>query len=417
MKKHIAVLALAVSLSTPSFADPGIDGFTSYYAFGDSLTDQGQLGALAPPSEDGRFSNGPTYAEFLAQRFQDVALDTGNLAIGGATAGPVNANPLAPLSTFGGQVQTFIGSILGGTGLPEQIAPTPVFADAPPNPGSNPLVSVLFGANDIFQQLPNALATSLSDLTLLPGKITDIATSAAQAVATNIAALNAFDAKFNDFAVINLPDISNSPAFGDWGKAGAQAQLDALLAIDPSTAPDPAQLAADIQAATFAVGYLNALVPDPDQGGALVPLAQLASFEFNEQLSLALDTLDPSINIFEFDQPTFTEQFLSTSLAAGLIQDVPCTPSLADLTFVGNCAFDPKSGTFDNSLADVYYFADSVHPTAPVQLAFGQALLQGLAQTENLNGTVPAVPLPAGLPLLMAGMGAFASMRRRQQAA
>jgi len=95
MFTRLMAAGLAATLALPAQASTLGDYYTSYYAFGDSLTDDGKFGILFPPSLGGRFSNGPTYAELVADRFEAAGRDT--------------------------------------------------------TPGDNPLVSVLFGGNDFFQ--------------------------------------------------------------------------------------------------------------------------------------------------------------------------------------------------------------------------------------------------------------------------
>jgi phospholipase/lecithinase/hemolysin len=183
LKAGVAVLALSV----PASASVLTNTFTSYYAFGDSLTDDGKLGQLFPPSLDGRFSNGPTYAEILADEFTDAGLDTGNFALGGATANDVNLEPLSTLSTFAGQIATFGGALGAGA-----VAP-----------GSNPLVSVFFGANDFFQGR-NPI-------------------EAAGDVAQGIRDIAALGEGFDDFLLLGLPDIGSTPAFAGEGSEAASA--------------------------------------------------------------------------------------------------------------------------------------------------------------------------------------------------
>ncbi len=186
LKAGVAVLAL----SMPASASVLTNTFTSYYAFGDSLTDDGKLGQLFPPSFEGRFSNGPTYAEIIADDFTDAGLDTGNFALGGATAGDENLRPLSELSTFAGQVATFGGALSAGA-----VAP-----------GSNPLVSVFFGANDFFQGR-NPI-------------------EAAGDVAQGIRDIAALGKGFDDFLLLGLPDFGGTPAFaGEGSEAASNAAL------------------------------------------------------------------------------------------------------------------------------------------------------------------------------------------------
>lgn len=82
----------------PDLPPPGPGApFTGVYAFGDSLTDDGNFYRFTgwyPPSPyfDGRFSNGPVWIEYLAEA---MGLDPGsvaNYAFGGATTGRDNEN-------------------------------------------------------------------------------------------------------------------------------------------------------------------------------------------------------------------------------------------------------------------------------------------------------------------------------------
>lgn len=97
-------VAIAVTTVIPESAQAF--GFTRVIAFGDSLSDDGNLfrvsGGLAPrpPYVEGRFSNGPMWVEYLAQ---DLKLPLVNYAFGGATSGTYNTiynlipEPVRPL--------------------------------------------------------------------------------------------------------------------------------------------------------------------------------------------------------------------------------------------------------------------------------------------------------------------------------
>ena len=75
------------------------DGYTSFWTLGDSLSDDGNLyaatGGKAPPAPyfDGRFSNGPVWAEHVAADFAAKGLATGNFAYGGAATEPLANGP------------------------------------------------------------------------------------------------------------------------------------------------------------------------------------------------------------------------------------------------------------------------------------------------------------------------------------
>ncbi|WP_368073725.1 hypothetical protein [Sulfitobacter sp. JL08] len=111
IKSITAILAL--SLPTSVWASPITDAYTSFYTFGDSLSDDGKFLALDPPSLGGRFSKDLVWAERIEDQFIAAGRDTANLAIGGATAGD-QTTPATPLSTFGGQIGPFKPRLASG---------------------------------------------------------------------------------------------------------------------------------------------------------------------------------------------------------------------------------------------------------------------------------------------------------------
>lgn len=183
MKSLIVTTATILMVGLPATASTLSETYTSYLAFGDSLTDDGKFGALPPPSLGGRFSNGRTYAEYIADEITQNGNQSLNVAIGGATANDVNDEPFSILSTFQGQINFAIANIGGG-----------LFT-----PGSKPLVSVFFGANDFFQG--NDVVQAADDVT---DGIRDL-----------VAAGSTFGVTFADFLVLGLPDIGDTPAFAD----------------------------------------------------------------------------------------------------------------------------------------------------------------------------------------------------------
>ncbi len=202
--RNLLVAALLVSATGMAQAATFTDRFSSFYSFGDSLTDDGKFSQLDPPSLGGRFTNGLTWAEHIEDQFVAAGHDTGNLALGGAVAGDVNTESSAALATFGGQIATFANALGSGIGLPTQVLPSVTFKPDAPQPGTNPLLSVWFGANDIFQNFDPV--------------------GAANDVAQGIRALHAIDTGlFDDFLVLSLPDLGKTPAFSGSDSAGASA--------------------------------------------------------------------------------------------------------------------------------------------------------------------------------------------------
>lgn len=337
--KYALMAACAVIVSAPvSQAQDLSQFFSSYIAFGDSLTDDGKFVQQGLPSLGGRFSNGRTYAEIISDDFSFSQ----NFAIGGATARDENENALPPaFGTFGGQVATFTG-LVSDPGASAAV-------------GDRPLFSVLFGGNDVLQNVG------------LPGDFdveSGVGALAANAVEANIRAIGALDEDYNDFLVINLPDVSQTPLF---------------------------------QNAAFGAG-------------ALAPLAALESVGFNDQLAMNIDALRiDGFNIIEFDLNAFSATQQAMASLFGIDTETPCTFDLSNPGPEGTCVFSPGSpDDTDLSLANNFFFIDGVHPNALSQAGTAAAIQSAVA--------VAAVPLPAGLPLLLAGLGVFGIIRMRRAA-
>lgn len=340
MKTLVSTLC-AIALGTSLAASPIdlSDTYSSFVSFGDSLTDDGKFGGTpftpGPPSFEGRFSNGPTFAEDVADDFSTSL----NFAIGGATATPDNEEALPPeFGTFGGQVANFAS-----------------FISVPPlraTLGDRPLFSVLFGANDILQNIGFP-----GDFDIVPG----IGALAADAIAENIRAIRALDASFTDFAVMNLPDLSQTPLF-----------------LNPAFG-----------------------------AGVLAPLAAAETAGFNMQLASNIDDLrSDGLNIIEFDLQALFGDLIADAQLAGIDTLNPCTFERFNQDPANTCVFSPGSpDNIDLALADNFFFVDQIHPNRVVHATFAD---------EFRNAFAPAaVPLPAGLPLMLVGLGAFALVRRR----
>ena len=109
-RKLLGALVLGLGIASAAQASP----YTGMYVFGDSLSDIGNVytatGATVPPFPyyEGRFSNGPTYAEDLAGKLgltlAPSVLGGNNYAWGGATAGPGST---VSVPSLGDQVATY----------------------------------------------------------------------------------------------------------------------------------------------------------------------------------------------------------------------------------------------------------------------------------------------------------------------
>jgi outer membrane lipase/esterase len=200
MRVYTALIALAF-LTNAAAADPA--DYDRTVAFGDSLSDNGNLatlvpGSVPPPYFNGRLSNGPTWIELLSDPTKSTNPDSSmnrfwsgfdfgaggenvNAAIAGANT--VGGSPTSPPSVRT-QIGTFVG--LGGTF------------------GPHDLVSIQGGANDFFgffSTTPSPTAAGISSFAITTGLNN----------AGNIEL--AIGAGAKTIIVSNLPNLGATPRF------------------------------------------------------------------------------------------------------------------------------------------------------------------------------------------------------------
>src|ERR1700754_1440974 len=151
--RNAAAAALAVAAMGAVATAAEAQTYNRIVVFGDSLSDNGNLYALtgqptSPPYFQGRFSNGPVFTEllgFTVGRYTAGAPVTGsvNYAFGGART---DNSALPP--GMRNQLLAYTGG--GGTF------------------GANDLVTVLGGANNIFQGIPVAAVSASPTGTITP---------------------------------------------------------------------------------------------------------------------------------------------------------------------------------------------------------------------------------------------------------
>lgn len=178
-----------LTLPDPAPATPG--GYSAVYAFGDSLSDAGNvslatlLAVPAAPYDAGRFSNGPVWVEDLSQALglppvkPSLAGGT-DYAFGGAEAGPTQVHQANP------------------TDLPGQLAQ---FVANTPHPSSSALYTVWAGSNDVLGIANNAALTSAQQQA-------DVQAAVGNEV-NFIGGLAAVGAR--DLVVMNVPDLGKTP--------------------------------------------------------------------------------------------------------------------------------------------------------------------------------------------------------------
>lgn len=342
MKTVVSAAILAASSAISAAAGSLPYDYTSYYAFGDSLSDDGKLGALVlSPGVDGAFTNGLAWTELLAAEFAAAGRPAANLALGGAVAaGPdlttedATLSPSDPrrLATFAGQVG-FLDDLIPGPGVSSFFS------------GDNPLVSVWFGANDLF-----AYIESMGLAPVTP-------TLAADAVAAGIQAVNALGTQFDEFVVLNMPDLGRTPAYS----------------------------------------YLKG---DPFGTGTDATFATSATVEFNARLDDNLDALRlAGLTIHVVDIFSLFQKIIAGNLGddlqdlAGVDPFKPCTVSMTEPLLNG-------LGVCDD--ADLYLFADAVHPNRIAHEIIAEKV------------TAAVVPVPAGLPMLAGALVLAGVVARRR---
>ncbi|MFO1328742.1 MAG: SGNH/GDSL hydrolase family protein [Rubrivivax sp.] len=188
--------------------------FTAVYAFGDSLSDAGDLGLMPnrpaprPPEAlgyiGGRFSNGPVAAEVLAAQ---LGVPLASYAVGGAMTGTGNADVAdtnSPEYSTGmrKQVDQYLSNVGG-------------------NADAQGLYLVFGGSNDflhLFETNPGASDTDFNDTAIraidnLVAAVTDLYRSGARS-----------------FLLPLLPDIGAAPGVADASVSAAIADVNVFLA-------------------------------------------------------------------------------------------------------------------------------------------------------------------------------------------
>lgn len=238
--------------------------YSKLVVFGDGLSDQGRFGRLtgnryppSPPFADGRWTNGPTWVEVLAETTGIPLAAEDNHAQGGATTGPYNINePLraalgldadAPIRGVWAQVQAALG-------------------DGAPDPAA--LHVIWAGGHDIGAYLDYGQP----DLEAYPP---------AQNVRRAVEALA--EAGARHFLVGNLPDMGSTPAYQGTPQAARATEL--VRRYNEGLAAAAAELRRD--------GGLEVI--EFDGAGAFAEIAMNASrygIRFLAEAFLPLDHID-----------------------------------------------------------------------------------------------------------------------------
>ena len=178
--RRAAAACLALALAAPAGA--ATTDYSSFHVLGDSLSDIGNvynatahLFPESPPYWHGRFSNGPVWAERVADAFRDENLPTSNQAWAGANVAP------------------------GGIDVPDLSMQAARYRSLDDDRvGDRPLVAIWTGGNDVLD---------------LAGQRGASAGARRAAERLGNVALGLYAAGTRDFLILNLPDIGQVPQF------------------------------------------------------------------------------------------------------------------------------------------------------------------------------------------------------------
>ena len=189
----LAALTLAASVTVAGAASA--QSYNRLVVFGDSLSDNGNLyrasgntQPTSPPYFQGRFSNGPVFTELLG-------FTAGVSAAGAPVTGSINY-------AYGGSRTDNV--VAFPPGMRQQLT---TYTTAGGVFGSRDLVSVLGGANNIFQAFPGAAGNPLTAQTVISG----VATAAAADI--NFIVNSVAGAGAGTVLVTNLPRLGLTPQF------------------------------------------------------------------------------------------------------------------------------------------------------------------------------------------------------------
>lgn len=191
--RNAALAALTVAAAGAVASAASAQSYGRLIVFGDSLSDNGNLYAAtfntqptSPPYFQGRFSNGAVFTELLG-------FNAGRSAAGASVTGSINY-------AYGG---ARTDSSAFPPGMRNQLL---AYTGAGGTFGANDLVSILGGANNIFQGLPAAGASPNPTGAIAP--VISAAAADMTFLVNSIAAAGA-----GTILVGNIPSLGNAPAF------------------------------------------------------------------------------------------------------------------------------------------------------------------------------------------------------------
>jgi phospholipase/lecithinase/hemolysin len=355
----VALIPFVASASEPAT-------YNKVVVFGDSLSDNGNLyrtdlGLMpkSPPYYQGRFSNGPTWADIAEKYLTDkYNVTTANYAVGGET---VNLhNPIQGFLPY-----TFTNSL-------DSYYLHTVFTDR-----THTLFIIWLGANDYLNGAKD------------PEEAT---TAVANTIQTNINSLIAAGAK--NFLVLNLPDLAVTPFAATSPDPKVLHTLTMLHNVKLQAVVDATQAQhKDVIIRSLDVyGLYEDLAKNLDAynqkyhthisnmdtacwtGGYLYNKMAMTNQEDEIARSLENDYNKKSVNL--------TSQNKNDINFNGMAHYIAANP---DLMVAYNVTKSYAEGKVPCSSPEDYAFWDHVHPTAPVHTIIASILIDNINQFYHFN--------------------------------
>jgi outer membrane lipase/esterase len=336
----VRIFAAIVLISLPAFAAP----FESLYFFGDSLTDTGNvyratsvlrtytLGAVprhpSAPYYNGRFSDGPVWAEHVAEQLgHPEDAQAGGMSLGwfGRIGGAGNNYAV-------GGARTGYG---GALGLLDFAVPTGMFQQVSyyldrTGSGADPegLYFLFGGGNDLRD------AAAIGD----PGRRQAAASGAAYNVA--LSAYWLYQAGARQFFVINAPNVGQIPESVADGRTETGQQASVAFNATLATYGSILEMLPGINVQYFDLFSLHeAVVADTQAGGAVYGFSSLGPCRDAPTCegSVFFDSIHPTARVHRLIAERISDQLLGTgsvmlsSQSSGPVSETP-EPSTAVLT-------------------------------------------------------------------------------------
>lgn len=322
MKKGVGAAILAASFA---FSVLPASAYTQLFAFGDSLSDAGNLfqvtGSPAAPYFMGHSSNGPTWVEDLSLQLNlgkltPSLLGGNDFAFAGAQSGKTDANPhFLPGTTTPNPTRMF--------DLDAQVA---AYQNVHQNPVPGALYALDIGANDIAA----AFRT-------FPTNPSEIATVVSQAVTNTISAVtDLYKDGARDFLFYELPDAGLTALFFGTTEqslvSGIALSFDQAVLAGLGALNAPGLKLFDLQ--TFEL--FDELVGDPTAFGFNPTTIHDACLDATTgALCSALPAVQDTYLFWEDVHPTERGHSITASFARALVAPEPATWAMMLVGFIG----------------------------------------------------------------------------------